>query len=78
MYRKKTHTESILRSSNDARAECVRLMAQRRGPTSVSQRRIKRRLQELRKLALKEAIVDTKRVYLTLWQAAPKTNMVAE
>ena len=70
-YRKNTRTESILRSSNDARAERVRQMAHCRGPISVVQPRIKRRLQELRKLALKEEIVDTKRVYLTLWQAPP-------
>ena len=73
-YRKKAHRTSTLRGSNDARAERVRQMAQRRGPISVVQRRIKRRLQELRKLALKEAIVDTKRVYLTLWQAPLKKH----
>ena len=65
-YRKKAHRTSTLRSSNDARTERFRQMAQRRGTISVVQRRIKRRLQELRKLALKEATVDTKRVYLIL------------
>ena len=71
-YRKKAHRISTLRGSNDARTERLRQMAQRRGPISVVQRRIKCRLQELRKLALKEATVDTKRVYLTLWQAPLK------
>ena len=65
-YRKKEHRTFTLRGTNDARAERVRQMAQRRGPISVVQRRIKRRVQELRKLALKEATVDTKRVYLTV------------
>ena len=73
-YRKKAHRTFTLRGSNDARAERVRQMAQRRGPISVVQRRIKRCLQELRKLALKEATVDTTRVYLTLWQAPLKTH----
>ena len=59
-YGKKAHRISTLRGKNDARAERLRQMAQRRGRISVAQRRIKRRLQGLRKLALKEATVDTK------------------
>ena len=73
-YRKKAHRISTLRGKNDARAERLRQMAQRRGRISVAQRRIKRRLQKLRKLALKEATADTKRVYLTLWQAPLKKH----
>ena len=71
-YRKKAHRTSTLRGSNDARAERVRQMAQRRGPISVVQRRIKRRLQELRKLALKEAIVDTKTSVLDIVASSTK------
>ena len=66
-FRSYMQTTSTLRGSNDARTERGRQMAQRRGRVSASQRRIKRRLEQLRKLALKEASVDTKRVYLTLW-----------
>lgn len=73
-FRSYMQTTSTLRGSNDARTERVRQMAQRRGRVSASQRRIKRRLEQLRKLALKEASVDTKRVYLTLWQATAAKN----
>ena len=74
----RTRIRNLSFSSNDARTERVRQMARRRGPISVVQRRIKRRLQELRKLALKEAIVDTKRVYLSLRQSPPNKHMVKE
>ena len=71
---KRAHVESTLRGSNDARSERERQTAQRRAPISAVQRSIKRRLLKLRKLALKDAVVDKKRLYLALWQATPNKH----